>query len=567
MTLLSSGFIILSVKSLSYNPRLALLQLPHKHKYPMSSSLKKSPSSSSVVRLHEPLLLMGCKTKPLFIFLSLIFFAFFLYYFVSFSVISPPHIAIAFFPANISAPSSINATANLSDHVVQEQVNELSLQTRHVFRDYAKLKSDSVLFPDWDVLAVVSPETPSDSVDGWFCFFSTKENSKARFSGFLPLTNLTTFKCNMPKRVRRQRPIFQPVLTKHPDKEEEEESLIREASARELIRNNFYVYEALSSETDVALFGKGVNGRQGFNRPPHELRCLFGDNGTDTAVRTAVTSSAQEVFRCAQPDLTLFPSSNNNPIKVSIEIPNENLILPSVVYYTPRRKTAETSEKKSLLCASTMVYNVGKYLKEWVMYHSRIGVEKFILYDNDSDDDLGTVVQELNEQGFNVTTFLWLWPKTQEAGFSHNALYLKDSCKWMMYFDVDEFLFSPSWFKEPQPSPHLLQSLLPKNPSVGEVSFQCHDFGPSGQTSHPAGGVTQGYTCYRRVQQQRHKSIVLLEAVDESLNNVIHHFGLKTTYKWKQMSSKFAVVNHYKYQAWSEFKSKFRRRVSAYVVD
>lgn len=33
------------------------------------------------------------------------------------------------------------------------------------------------------------------------------------------------------------------------------------------------------------------------------------------------------------------------------------------------------------------------------------------------------------------------------------------------------------------------------------------------------------------------------------------------------MSSKFAVVNHYKYQAWSEFKSKFRRRVSAYVVD
>lgn len=33
------------------------------------------------------------------------------------------------------------------------------------------------------------------------------------------------------------------------------------------------------------------------------------------------------------------------------------------------------------------------------------------------------------------------------------------------------------------------------------------------------------------------------------------------------MSLENAVVNHYKYQAWPEFRTKFRRRVSAYVVD
>ncbi|KAJ0086116.1 hypothetical protein Patl1_09384 [Pistacia atlantica] len=144
-------------------------------------------------------------------------------------------------------------------------------------------------------------------------------------------------------------------------------------------------------------------------------------------------------------------------------------------------------------------------------------------------------------EGYNVTTFLWLWPKTQEAGFSHNALYAKDSCKWMMYFDVDEFLFSPSWDKESQPSDHLLKSLLPKKPSIGQVSFRCNDFGPSGQTSHPVEGVTQGYNCYRRVERQRHKSIVLLDAIDDSLNNVIHHFGLKKMFKWKQMDAGLAV--------------------------
>ncbi|KAJ0024064.1 hypothetical protein Pint_09221 [Pistacia integerrima] len=531
------------------------------------ASVKKSSSSTSVLcvleqrklfdYLPETLLRKSCKTNLLFVFLSLLLFTFFFSYFVSRTVISPPD--FAFLPANISVPSPDNSSANFSNNVLREQVNKVSRHTRHVssIQDSDKLKSASVLFPDWEVLAIVSPGTLSDSVDGLYCFFSTKEISKARFSGVLPFTNLTTFKCNMPKRFRRQRPFFQPVLTKHPEKE---------ASAKELIRTNFYVYEALSTENDVALFAKGVNRHQGFSRPPQELKCVFGDdNDAKTAVRTPVTSSSQEVFRCAQPDLTAFTS--NKPIKVSIEITNDNLIVPSVAYYTPRRKIADTSEKKSLLCASTMVYNVGKYLKEWVMYHSRIGVEKFILYDNESDDNLESVVKELNEEGYNVTTFLWLWPKTQEAGFSHNALYAKDSCKWMMYFDVDEFLFSPSWDKESQPSDHLLKSLLPKKPSIGQVSFRCNDFGPSGQTSHPVEGVTQGYNCYRRVEQQRHKSIVLLDAIDDSLNNVIHHFGLKKMFKWKQMDTGSAVVNHYKYQAWSEFKSKFRRRVSAYVVD
>lgn len=60
---------------------------------------------------------------------------------------------------------------------------------------------------------------------------------------------------------------------------------------------------------------------------------------------------------------------------------------------------------------------------------------------------------------------------------------------------------------------------------------------------------------------------MLLDALHPSLLNVIHHFGLKEGYTTKYMDPSTAVINHYKYQAWSEFKSKFRRRVSAYVVD
>ncbi|KAM1721629.1 hypothetical protein ACFX13_023439 [Malus domestica] len=99
------------------------------------------------------------------------------------------------------------------------------------------------------------------------------------------------------------------------------------------------VYESFSTEDDVVLFTKVLDNRQGINRPPTEFRCMFGDtNDKSNAVRTAVMSSVQEVFRCHHPNVTAF-------------------------------------------------------LREWVIYHSKIGVDRFIFYDNDSDDGLENVVK------------------------------------------------------------------------------------------------------------------------------------------------------------------------------
>ncbi|KAJ6953304.1 hypothetical protein NC652_005107 [Populus alba x Populus x berolinensis] len=118
-----------------------------------------------------------------------------------------------------------------------------------------------------------------------------------------------------------------------------------------------------------------------------------------------------------------------------------------------------------------MVFDVAKFLREWVVYPSKIGVEKFVLYDNDSDDsddDLMKVIKELNKEGYSIERFSWIWPKTQEAGrFSHAALLARDSCTWMMYIDVDGFVSAPSRLHSLQPpaDDRMLQSLLPKTPS------------------------------------------------------------------------------------------------------
>ncbi|KAL2529727.1 hypothetical protein Fot_22328 [Forsythia ovata] len=452
-----------------------------------------------------------------------------------------------------------NLTANTPPHVAHLVTPSL-VASRSV-------STTSILLPDWEVLVVVSLEDTqlleSDSSD-YVCLFNTIEVSPAKYAGVLPFPNRATFKCVLPVRVRRKQPFKQPLLKKLLENEPEKNS-----TPPVLLRWNHLVYDSLTTDSDVILFVKGVNNRQGINREQKELRCVFGDDVIN-GVKTSVTASMQEVFRCQRPEPTAV-SAVSGRIKVSLEIVSENRMVPSVAYYTPAR-SLEKGPQKSLLCACTMVYNVAKFLKEWILYHSKIGVEKFLLYDNGSDDDLAEVVEELVKEGFDVKTYIWFWPKTQEAGFSHSSVYAKSACTWMIFIDVDEFVYSPFWHDSIYPSKSMLQSLiLPEKlvstkSNLGQVSIGCHEFGPSNQKRHPKMGVTQGYNC-RRKYENRHKSITLLSAIDDSLLNVIHHFGLKPGCKTRKLSTKDMVVNHYKYQAWPEFKAKFRRRVSAYVLD
>ncbi|XP_021717727.1 glycosyltransferase family 92 protein At1g27200-like [Chenopodium quinoa] len=428
------------------------------------------------------------------------------------------------------------------------------------------LSTEAILIPDWEVLVILPPETPllPPLENNYLCIYPDKSSTPAKFAGKLPFNGGFSFKCNFPASNRRRLPFFQPALVRT----EEREILAGVLPPPKLLlRWNFIVYDSFTTENDVVLLVKGVNNRQGSSRPPSNFRCVFGHDSL-TPVKTNVTSSSQEVFRCNRPGIT-----GSRPISVTIEIVEDDrtaVIIPSLAKYVPdNQRTIMQFERKSLICACTMVNNVGKFLREWVMFHAKIGVEKFILYDNDSEDDLGAQVEGLRNEGFDVRTVYWVWPKAQEAGFSHCALYSARICDWAAFVDIDEFFLSPSWLESPRPRANMLRELLPERPEVdrvGQVSIRCNEFGPSNQTTHPIDGVTQGYTCRSRADQ-RHKSIVYLPALDHSLLNVVHHFQVKDGYKSLQIGTNRAIVNHYKYQAWPEFQAKFRRRVSAYVID
>ncbi|KAG8384919.1 hypothetical protein BUALT_Bualt04G0168200 [Buddleja alternifolia] len=330
-------------------------------------------------------------------------------------------------------------------------------------------------------------------------------------------------------------------------------------------------YDALiDRDNSTIVFVKGLNLRSGRAADPSKFKCLYGWDLTKPkfVIGADVVSVAQEIVRCRTPLSVLNNSpqrfglgSFNDSIKVSVRMVGRRA-LNSVARVKHQLAPKPLSrDKQHEMCVCTMLRNQARFLPEWIMYHSQIGVDRWFIYDNNSDDDIEHVVESLVGANYNVTRHVWPWIKSQEAGFAHCALQARDSCDWVGFIDVDEFFHLPSNLSLPG---------IVRNQSgpieVAELRVPCHSFGPSGLQKLPTKGVMVGYTC-RMAFPERHKSIVKPEALNSSLINVVHHFHLKSGFRHVNMNRSALVINHYKYQVWEVFKEKFYRRVATYVSD
>ncbi|GFP91560.1 upf0392 protein rcom_0530710 [Phtheirospermum japonicum] len=333
------------------------------------------------------------------------------------------------------------------------------------------------------------------------------------------------------------------------------------------------VYEAALDGGTVAVFVKGLNLRSNRLSDPRQFSCHFGyEKYTFSAM---AFTAAQEVVRCPLPRGIQSNPEKFQDIRVTVGSrqhfkarPQNLVLMPSlakVFDQMPDRKM--TGGKKFELCVCTMVWNQAPSIREWIMYHSWLGVERWFIYDNNSDDGLEKIIEELDLENYNVTRRVWPWIKTQEAGFSHCALRAKDECNWVSFMDVDEYFYFPkSGYAGRNSLRALVSSFSSISSNIGEIRTSCHSFGPSGLNLRPAQGVTVGYTC-RLEEPERHKSIVRPDALDSSLVNVVHHFRLKKGFEYKGLPQSAVIINHYKYQVWEVFRAKFYRRVATYVAD
>jgi hypothetical protein len=160
------------------------------------------------------------------------------------------------------------------------------------------------------------------------------------------------------------------------------------------------------------------------------------------------------------------------------------------------------------VCASYQ--NEAPFLREWVEFHLLVGVEKFFLYDNASQDKEAhfEVLAPYVEDG-SVEVRDWPQLPGQVQAFQHCLRDQRGKSRWLAFFDLDEFLFSPTG----QPIPELL---VDYERWPGLVVNRA-TFGTSGHRTRPPGLVIENYV-RRSPEPASIKSIVYPQRTLRCLN-------------------------------------------------
>jgi hypothetical protein len=161
------------------------------------------------------------------------------------------------------------------------------------------------------------------------------------------------------------------------------------------------------------------------------------------------------------------------------------------------------------VCVVAIVKGDGPFIEEWLAYHRLIGVDHFLLYDNDPSLPLRSLLEAF--QSF-VTVVPWPgdptagWPgRNVQTRTYTQALKRVAGYRWVAFLDVDEFIV----LREHES----LAAFLSTFGDVGSVRLNWHVFGHNGYYEDPSGLITSALTRRMAAPRAMTKAISRPEAV------------------------------------------------------
>ena len=148
-----------------------------------------------------------------------------------------------------------------------------------------------------------------------------------------------------------------------------------------------------------------------------------------------------------------------------------------------------------------IVKNESRYIGEWLEYHYRIGVDKFYIYDNDSEDrsELLRVLDPWIQSGIvdleSVTGVRRQMPVYNDVIEKHRF-----DCRWMGFIDTDEFIY----IKTGQNLPEFLHEYFDTKIGVAGLGINWRMFGSSGKQNFEPVDVIEQFT--RRAPDNFHRN-------------------------------------------------------------
>jgi hypothetical protein len=170
---------------------------------------------------------------------------------------------------------------------------------------------------------------------------------------------------------------------------------------------------------------------------------------------------------------------------------------------------------KTEISICSMIKNEANFINEWIEFHKLVGVQKFYLYDNESDDNTKEILEPYIEKkeviyhivkNFENPDNIGHFAPQREA-FWHCIKHYRNKTKFLAVLDCDEFLV-PTMHSNLQEALEEISNLFFKNKIFSGVCCRWVMFGTSGHNTKPDGLVIENYRKRFRGSNPFCKSIV-----------------------------------------------------------
>ena len=224
------------------------------------------------------------------------------------------------------------------------------------------------------------------------------------------------------------------------------------------------------------------------------------------------------------------------------------------------------------LTITTLTKHSASYIKEWIEYHLLIGVDHFFILDNESTDDVYSVLLPYIEEQL-ITYVPWrdsshrdiqfeTVVNTQQKGLAYVlSLY---GCKslWTALIDDDEFLLPKS--------NRTMKDVLKDYTDHGGLAIGWAWFGSNGHISKPNGLVIESFTKRRMELDRLHKAVIQpqyfkrMKTVHfpifiQSYSLVTEKFDVIPSHTLNYDTCDIIQLNHYKVKSKDDWTERIQR--------
>jgi hypothetical protein len=225
-------------------------------------------------------------------------------------------------------------------------------------------------------------------------------------------------------------------------------------------------------------------------------------------------------------------------------------------------RRGRTTSWRYELATMVRVKDEARFLPEWIAYHVCLGVEHCYVYDNDSSDDLDTVIRPFVEAGHAT---IIPWPTVPVSPSAHNDFLVRfaPASRWVAFLDADEFLV--------ERTPGALRAALVARARHPAVAVSSRYFGSAGHERIPDGLVIERFD---RANARMNDHVKVIARPDEihryrNPHNFYYRRGrLARTPDGRRVFGTFVrsrtvpdlVLHHYLYRSREDYERKAQRR-------